>query len=507
MANPTPLGERRREPLASDGIERPPEIGDGDGTGGPIHRGDRPSSARSAEPRIDAPHVADGGKDRLESPALPIEPIDAELVEATRDQTISVTAGHVELEQLELEQADAEQPADAVVVEETQTDPSKEPAGAGQGGRSLVRRVLGFIGWLTRGTFCIVSLVVLLATLTAVPIFQLIAFGYLLSVSGGLAAGGRFRDALPQLQQAGQIGLAAVAIFLAALPTQLLAHWESVAYLINPDSNQATAMRAVAIGCSALATFYLLWAWVRGGRLRHYLWPQPKRFFREGLRWNTWKTAPDRLWDFTASLQLPKYFWLGVRGAAGTLIWLLPAMVIIAAFRNGETGLAGLVGFASLLCLGISLLYLPMLQAHYAAENRFSALFEVRTIRRLFRRAPWAWLLAMVIALVLTPIPLYLLKIEATPREVMWLPCLVFIAFILPARIATGLALRRAHHREESRRVWGKISRILVRLLMPVVVGIYLLFVYVSQYTSWDGLLTWVQQHAILIPVPFLSGI
>ena len=47
----------------------------------------------------------------------------------------------------------------------------------------------------------------------------------------------------------------------------------------------------------------------------------------------------------------------------------------------------------------------------------------------------------------------------------------------------------------------------IVRLVMPFVVAIYLLFVYVSQYTSWDGLLTWVQQHAILIPVPFLNGV
>ena len=54
---------------------------------------------------------------------------------------------------------------------------------------------------------------------------------------------------------------------------------------------------------------------------------------------------------------------------------------------------------------------------------------------------------------------------------------------------------------------WARISRWLVRFLMLGVVAIYLLFVYVSQYTSWDGLLTWVQQHAILIPVPFVSGI
>jgi hypothetical protein len=47
----------------------------------------------------------------------------------------------------------------------------------------------------------------------------------------------------------------------------------------------------------------------------------------------------------------------------------------------------------------------------------------------------------------------------------------------------------------------------MVRALMVPVVGVYVLFVYVSQYTSWDGLATWVQQHAILIPVPFLSGV
>ena len=373
--------------------------------------------------------------------------------------------------------------------------------------RGFIRRTCSFLGWVFRGSFCVVSLVVLLATLTALPIFQLIAFGYLLSVAGGLARGAKISECLPHLRQAGQIGLAALAIIVAALPTQLLAHWESVAYLINPDSGQATAMRMLAITCSALATVYLLWAWVRGGRLKHYLWPQPKRFLREGWRWSTWRTAPDRLWDFTASLQLPAYFWLGLRGAVGTLIWLIPAMIIVAAFRNGETGLAGLVGFVSLVFLGISLLYLPMLQAHFAAENRFSALFEVRTIRRDFRRAPWAWLLAMMIALVITPLPLYLLKIEATPREVMWLPCLVFIAFILPARIATGLALRRARRRDESKTRWGRISRWIVRFLMPLVVALYLLFVYVSQYTSWDGLLTWIQQHAILIPVPFLDGV
>jgi hypothetical protein len=389
-------------------------------------------------------------------------------------------------------------------VERGQAEVSQPP---GERPRGISRRVGGFFAWIVRGSFCIASLIVLLAVLTAIPILQLIAFGYLLHVAGGLAAGGRLRDGLPHLRQAGQIGLAAVAIFIAALPTQLLAHWESVAHLINPGSGQAASMRALAITCSLLATVYLLWAWVRGGRLRHYLWPQPKRFLREGWRWKTWKEAPNRLWEFTAGWELPKYFRLGLLGAAGTLVWLIPAMIIIAAFRNGETGLAGLVGFVALVFLGIGMLYLPMLQAHFAAENRFSALFEVRTIRRQFRRAPWAWFAAMVVSLLITPIPLYLLKVEATPREVMWLPCLVFVAFILPARIAAGLALRRARRRPEPSGAWARISRWTVRALMVVVVAVYLLFVYVSQYTSWDGLATWVQQHAILVPVPFFDGV
>jgi hypothetical protein len=392
----------------------------------------------------------------------------------------------------------------APVVGRVIEDPPPPPA---EPRRGIVRRVLGLAVWLVQGSFCIVSLVVLLAVLTAIPVLQLIAFGYLLSVAGRLADGVKLRDSLPHLREAGMIGMAASAVFLASLPTQLLVHWESVAYLINPGSNQALVLRVLAIASAALMTGYLMWAWIRGGRLRHYLWPQPKRFIREGWRPSTWGEAPDRLWDFTTSLQLPKLFWLGARGAIGTLIWLIPAMIIIAAFRNGETGLAGVVGFVALVFLGISLLYLPMLQAHFAAENRLAALFEVKTIRRDFRRAPWAWLVAMVIGLVLMPIPLYLLKIEATQSEVMWAPCLIFVAFILPARVAEGLALRRARRRPEPTGRWAGVSRWTVRLMMPAVVAVYLLFVYVSQYTSWDGLDTWVQQHAILIPVPFLDGV
>ena len=97
----------------------------------------------------------------------------------------------------------------------------------------IIRRINGGIGWTARSLFCIASLVALLAFLSAIPLIQLIAFGYLLDVAGRLTQGEKFRNALPNLQRAGMIGLAVTMVFLASLPTQLLVHWESVAQLIN----------------------------------------------------------------------------------------------------------------------------------------------------------------------------------------------------------------------------------------------------------------------------------
>jgi hypothetical protein len=112
----------------------------------------------------------------------------------------------------------------------------------------------------------------------------------------------------------------------------------------------------------------------------------------------------------------------------------------------------------------------------------------------------------MVLSLVLLPIPLYLLKIEPPPRELVWLPTWLFIAFMLPARIACGLALRRARGREPRQGWWGALSRGVARTLLFPVVVTYLAFVALSQIVSWDGLQTWVQQHAVLVPVPFVGG-
>lgn len=373
--------------------------------------------------------------------------------------------------------------------------------------KTMVGRLAGFLyRWIRRG-FCFAAVVGVLGVLTGIPLAQFIVLGYLLDVAGRLASGVKLQDALPNFRLFGKLGLMCLGIFLATLPALLLVHLESVAQLVNPDSDQSMVLRVLAILSCVLSMAYLMWAWARGGKIRHYLWPQPIRFAKEAWRPQTWNTMPDQLWDATVAFEIPKLFWLGLRGFLGTLVWLIPALIIIAVSRDvGGLGVAGLIGAIAIAALSVVMLYLPMLQANFAAENNLRALFDVKRIRREFKSAPWSWALAMLLCLVVLSTPLYLLKIESIPEKVVWLPCLFFVAFGIPARIGTGLALRRARRKEPMTGWWGKFSIYSSRLIIAATVFAYIVFLFVSsQYISGAGLKAWVQQHAVLVPIPFLD--
>ena len=99
-------------------------------------------------------------------------------------------------------------------------------------------------------------------------------------------------------------------------------------------------------------------------------------------------------------------------------------------------------------------------------------------------------------------ISLYLLKIEMIPREAAWLPSLVFIAFIFPARLLSGWAFGRSLRRTKPRN-W--FVRWTARLAMLGVTLAYVVIVYFSQYAAWEGIWSLYEQHAFLLPVPFLG--
>ena len=77
-----------------------------------------------------------------------------------------------------------------------------------------------------------------------------------------------------------------------------------------------------------------------------------------------------------------------------------------------------------------------------------------------------------------------------------------FILSMWPARFLTGWAYGRATRRATPRHWFFRWSS---RLFMLPVAGIYVFFVYFSQFTSWYGIWSLYEQHTFLLPVPFFD--
>jgi hypothetical protein len=368
--------------------------------------------------------------------------------------------------------------------------------------RWLIRRITDAIGFALHWCFGLASMIAILAVLATVPLLQFLSLGYLLECSGRVARSGRLRDGFVGLNKAARIGSIWLGTWLCLWPARFVASLAYDAHLASPDSPQSRAWRFAALIVTVLTVVHIVSAWMRGGKLRHFLWPAPIKFLKRIYRGRVYSDARDATWDFVASLRLPHYFWLGLRGFAGGVAWLfLPLLLFAAATLLPEGPGPVLLSLLGGLLLAIVLLYMPFLQAHFAAEQRFVALFEISAVRAQFKRAPLAFWFALLITL-LFALPLYLLKIELVQREVAWIPSLVFVLFIFPARLLAGWAVGRARKREQ-------VRFFLVRWLawlgeLPVVVT-YVFLIYFTQYLSWYGVWSLFEQHAFLLPVPFVG--
>jgi len=353
------------------------------------------------------------------------------------------------------------------------------------------------IEWL----FGLLSLLVGLAVLASLPILQFLTLGYLLESAGRIARTGRFGEGFIGIRLAARFGGIVLFSWLLLLPVRIVADWAHSAEIIDPGSPAAEQWRIGLYALSAAIAMHILTACARGGKIRYFFWPFNfiwliQRAFKGGY----YAEARDNVWDMTVSLRIPYYFWLGLRGFAAALAWLALPVTLIAAGRGHFEG-AGFLAFVGSLLLIVVVPYLPFLQARLAAENRFSAGFEVLAVRRDFRKAPWAFAIAFIVT-ALFAIPLYLFKIETVPREAAWLPGLVFMVFIYPARLLTGWALSRAKIRTEPRHWFFRWTG---RFPMLPVAAFYVLIVFFSQYTNWTGVWSLYEQHAFLVPVPFLG--
>jgi hypothetical protein len=368
----------------------------------------------------------------------------------------------------------------------------------------LIRRAFGLIAWMIRAIgsalewlFGALTLIVGLAVLAALPVLQFLSLGYLLEAGGRVARSGRLRDGFIGVRLAARLGAAVLATWLLLLPVRLIAGFARAAQVIDPGGDVARAWRLGLVILIIATALHIAAACARGGRLRYFIWPfNIFWLLRRLLRGGYYTEARDAVWQVALSLRLPHYFWLGFRGFVAAAAWLVIPVTLLALGRA-----VPIFGFVGALALAWVLLYLPFLQMRLATENRFAAAFQVRMARREFCRAPWAYSFAFIVTLLLA-LPLYLLKIEVVPAEAAWLPSLVFIAFIYPARMLTGWAMSRARRREAPRHWFFRWTG---RLPLLPAAAFYVLIVYFTQFTSWNGVWSLYEQHAFLVPVPFFG--
>lgn len=383
--------------------------------------------------------------------------------------------------------------------------PPLDPEAVAPEGRRFLRATGRAARWLGRGIasasdwlFGAIALTLGLSVLAATPIAQFLAFGYLLEAGGRVSRTGRLRDGFVGVRKASRAGSMVIGVWLFLLPLQFVSSLATSAQLVDPGSQTARAWKVGVVVATVLVVLHVIAACARGGRVRHFLMPFGNPFWivRRFKQGGAYASARDAVWVFVEGLNLPYYFRLGLLGFLGTMIWLALPVSLLASGRRFP-----ILGLLGALLLGFVTLPLPFLQARYATEQRFRAMFELRSVRQRFMRAPWAFALALVVTLI-AAVPLYLLKIEMIPRETIWLPSLVFLGFMYPARVLTGWAYGRSIRREPPRHWFFRWSGRLA--MLPIAAG-YVLIVFLSQYTAWRGVWSLYEQHAFLLPVPFLG--
>jgi hypothetical protein len=359
----------------------------------------------------------------------------------------------------------------------------------------VVRTVASVLEWL----FGAVALMVGLAVLAGLPVLQFLSLGYLLEAGGRIALTGRFHDGFIGVRLAARLGGIVMASWLLLLPVRVVADLAHSAQVIDPGSATAHAWRRGLFVLIVLTAIHIGTACARGGRLRWFLWPfNVVWLIRRLLRGGYYAEARDAVWNTMLSLRPGYYFQLGLKGFVVALAWVaVPATLL--AFGQHPSPAAAATGWLGALLLAWVVLYLPFLQLRMAAANRLATGFDLRGVRADYRRAPWAFTFALVLTLAFA-LPLYLLKIEVIPRDAAWLPSLVFIAFIFPARLLTGWAVARAERRLTPRHWFFRWTGRLP--LLPAAL-FYVLVVFFTQYTSWNGVFSLYEQHAFLLPVPF----
>ncbi|MBI1347926.1 hypothetical protein GC163_16750 [bacterium] len=364
-----------------------------------------------------------------------------------------------------------------------------------------LKHPLKAIGWITSLCFGLASLVLLLAVIAAIPIVNFVALGYLLEAQGRVARTGKLTYALPLLPLAPRLGGMAFGTWFWLLIVRFVADAASDARTISPESAAARGWNAFLTLLSTAVAAHLILALARGGSFWCYFRPI------KNLRWmwQQWRAdgylqnAATAVRDFTRALKIPHHFRLGAVGFLGTFAWLFVPTMLFGFLRDVDKPGQVIVTLMGAAILMPVLAWIPFLQAHYAAEQRWRAFLDWKFVRKLGARAPVGWFLTTVLLYALA-LPLYLFKIAAPPQDAMWFVTLIFVTTIYPAKILIGWAYAKARQRETQARWFWRWP---CRLLLVPLLGIYLFLLFFTPAIGSAGRRVLFEHHALLLPTPF----
>lgn len=346
-----------------------------------------------------------------------------------------------------------------------------------------------------------ITMSVFLSVFAIIPVLNLISLGYLMKASGKVAKSGRIRDGFIGFRKASRVGGIALGVWLCCWPIRLGLDLANDAAIISPDRTVSTGFQFGFLLVLIITIGHILWALARGGRLRHFAWPAPLRFL-------LWMRHPDRYplpeMKMGGFINLPSViscFKIGLAGFMGALSWLIIPVWVIFIANTLEKDAGILVSLLGGFLLAVVAVYLPFLQVQYVSEPDWKNLFNIRKVRQRFLFAPFAFAFGLLVTLLFS-IPLYLLKVELAPSEIAWLPSLFFVVFIFPARLICGWAIHRSIRKtDRSHFVW----RWICRLGIMAIGLLYGIMVFFTQFLTWHGTWSLLEQHAFMVPAPWLS--
>ena len=357
------------------------------------------------------------------------------------------------------------------------------------------------VAWIIRTLFGLASLTLLLAVSAVVPLVNFWVLGYFLDVSGRVARERKLRAAFPLLGLAPRFGSIVLGTALCLLPLGLLSGAAADAHWIDFGGPLDARWQRVISIASWLMIAHLSMALARGGSLTCFI--RPIKNVRWLLaRWRDhdyWERASTAIGQFASGLNARAYYSQGWRGFVGALAWLFIPSALFGSLRNTDRPGQVILMLMGGLGLLLTLMWVPLLQTRFAVENRFSVFRELGTARELFRRAPFAWLFAIVLTYVLA-LPLYLFKALSPPQDAMAFITIIFVVTLFPARVALGWAYQRSMRRPN--RAWWP-WRFLCKTLLTALVAFYVFVLFFTPAIGEHGRRVLFEHHAWLLPVPF----